>query len=353
MKCKVCGQELKNGAKFCVKCGTKVEIEEQNASFRKDDEQRCSVCGKSLKPGAKFCSKCGSRVILSDLSSEESIPEEENHGQSDRKKTSDISIKMSNVENDIVNPFLLNGKNPCESILHPKLNPLQKKRKSISREVDYKELEIVKKREEEAARRREEEERRRQEEEEAARREEEERRRQEEEEAARRREEEERRREEEEAARREEEERQRREEEEERRRQEEEEATRRREEEERRRQEEEEAARRREEEERRRQEEEEAARRREEEERRRQEEDRVYREEIDKKLAQMESIHEEIIPDEQSIIQNVEDNLIEVSETGQTYVPKEDHIVPQQFTRGFRTERVEKLARAKPSKLRK
>ena len=304
MKCKVCGQELKNGAKFCVKCGTKVEIEEQNASFRKDDEQRCSVCGKSLKPGAKFCSKCGSRVILSDLSSEESIPEEENHGQSDRKKTSDISIKMSNVENDIVNPFLLNGKNPCESILHPKLNPLQKKRKSISREVDYKELEIVKKREEEAARRREEEERRRQEEEKAARREEEER--------------------------------QRREEEEERRRQEEEEATRRREEEERRRQEEEEAA-----------------RRREEEERRRQEEDRVYREEIDKKLAQMESIHEEIIPDEQSIIQNVEDNLIEVSETGQTYVPKEDHIVPQQFTRGFRTERVEKLARAKPSKLRK
>ena len=302
MKCKVCGQELKNGAKFCVKCGTKVEIEEQNASFRKDDEQRCSVCGKSLKPGAKFCSKCGSRVILSDLSSEESIPEEENHGQSDRKKTSDISIKMSNVENDIVNPFLLNGKNPCESILHPKLNPLQKKRKSISREVDYKELEIAKKREEEAARRREEEERRRQEEEKAARRREEE--------AARRREEEERRREEEEAARREEEER-------------------------------------------RRQEEEEAARRREEEERRRQEEDRVYREEIDKKLAQMESIHEEIIPDEQSIIQNVEDNLIEVSETGQTYVPKEDHIVPQQFTRGFRTERVEKLARAKPSKLRK
>ena len=295
MKCKVCGQELKNGAKFCVKCGTKVEIEEQNASFRKDDEQRCSVCGKSLKPGAKFCSKCGSRVILSDLSSEESIPEEENHGQSDRKKTSDISIKMSNVENDIVNPFLLNGKNPCESILHPKLNPLQKKRKSISREVDYKELEIAKKREEEAARRREEEERRRQEEEKAARREEEERRRQEEEEATRRREEEERRR----------------------------------------------------------QEEEEAARRREEEERRRQEEDRVYREEIDKKLAQMESIHEEIIPDEQSIIQNVEDNLIEVSETGQTYVPKEDHIVPQQFTRGFRTERVEKLARAKPSKLRK
>lgn len=279
MKCKVCGQELKNGAKFCVKCGTKVEIEEQNASFRKDDEQRCSVCGKSLKPGAKFCSKCGSRVILSDLSSEESIPEEENHGQSDRKKTSDISIKMSNVENDIVNPFLLNGKNPCESILHPKLNPLQKKRKSISREVDYKELEIAKKREEE--------ERRRQEEEKAARREEEERQRREEEE------------------------------------------------------------------ERRRQEEEEAARRREEEERRRQEEDRVYREEIDKKLAQMESIHEEIIPDEQSIIQNVEDNLIEVSETGQTYVPKEDHIVPQQFTRGFRTERVEKLARAKPSKLRK
>ena len=343
MKCKVCGQELKNGAKFCVKCGTKVEIEEQNASFRKDDEQRCSVCGKSLKPGAKFCSKCGSRVILSDLSSEESIPEEENHGQSDRKKTSDISIKMSNVENDIVNPFLLNGKNPCESILHPKLNPLQKKRKSISREVDYKELEIVKKREEEAARRREEEERRRQEEEKAARREEEERQRREEEEAARREEEERRRQEEEEAARRREEEERRREEEE----------AARREEEERQRREEEEATRRREEEERRRQEEEEAARRREEEERRRQEEDRVYREEIDKKLAQMESIHEEIIPDEQSIIQNVEDNLIEVSETGQTYVPKEDHIVPQQFTRGFRTERVEKLARAKPSKLRK
>ena len=35
MKCKVCGNELKDGAKFCVKCGTKVEVKQDKVSIRR------------------------------------------------------------------------------------------------------------------------------------------------------------------------------------------------------------------------------------------------------------------------------------------------------------------------------
>ena len=30
MKCKKCGNEIKDGKKFCSKCGTKVDINQQN-----------------------------------------------------------------------------------------------------------------------------------------------------------------------------------------------------------------------------------------------------------------------------------------------------------------------------------
>ena len=54
MNCLNCGRELKEGAKFCPGCGTKVETEAP-----KMKNIFCSYCGTKLEADALFCSKCG------------------------------------------------------------------------------------------------------------------------------------------------------------------------------------------------------------------------------------------------------------------------------------------------------
>ena len=51
MNCPNCNSELRAGAKFCTKCGQKIEMGSQ-----------CPQCAATLKPGAKFCTKCGHRL---------------------------------------------------------------------------------------------------------------------------------------------------------------------------------------------------------------------------------------------------------------------------------------------------
>lgn len=53
-RCTKCGEKLPEGAKFCMSCGTKVEI--PKAVY-------CSECGKPLSPEAKFCMNCGARRL--------------------------------------------------------------------------------------------------------------------------------------------------------------------------------------------------------------------------------------------------------------------------------------------------
>ena len=50
MICPNCNAELREGAKFCAKCGQKVA-----------QANTCISCGAELRPGAKFCAKCGTR----------------------------------------------------------------------------------------------------------------------------------------------------------------------------------------------------------------------------------------------------------------------------------------------------
>lgn len=49
--CKKCGKTLPANAKFCLECGTKVEV-------LADNEMICPVCGKK-NPKGKFCLECG------------------------------------------------------------------------------------------------------------------------------------------------------------------------------------------------------------------------------------------------------------------------------------------------------
>lgn len=77
MKCKVCGKELADDAKFCTECGNAVEpkentyeqtviVEDVFGSEYSHDHSRattyCTNCGKPLMPNAEFCLNCGTRV---------------------------------------------------------------------------------------------------------------------------------------------------------------------------------------------------------------------------------------------------------------------------------------------------
>ena len=48
-KCSNCGAELQPNQKFCVECGTKLDL-------------LCANCGAKLEPKYKFCINCGTRV---------------------------------------------------------------------------------------------------------------------------------------------------------------------------------------------------------------------------------------------------------------------------------------------------
>ena len=59
-KCRNCGSEIEDDARFCQVCGTPVE--EMNIAEEKQEAGFCSNCGNPLRPGAKFCGSCGAPV---------------------------------------------------------------------------------------------------------------------------------------------------------------------------------------------------------------------------------------------------------------------------------------------------
>lgn len=61
--CKNCGNELKDSAKFCGKCGEKAEeaIQEQPILI-KSTNSICKNCGNELLNETLFCDKCGTRI---------------------------------------------------------------------------------------------------------------------------------------------------------------------------------------------------------------------------------------------------------------------------------------------------
>ena len=50
-KCKECGSEIVEGAKFCGECGAKVPV-----------QNKCPTCGVICLIGAKFCAECGHQL---------------------------------------------------------------------------------------------------------------------------------------------------------------------------------------------------------------------------------------------------------------------------------------------------
>ena len=49
MRCVGCGQENREGRKFCAGCGARLVV-------------ACPACGKANEPGEKFCGECGAEL---------------------------------------------------------------------------------------------------------------------------------------------------------------------------------------------------------------------------------------------------------------------------------------------------
>ena len=61
--CKNCGAVLVDGAKFCQKCGTKVDAAAPNSSTRQQEYAgtmyKCPRCGEVLESFVSNCPACG------------------------------------------------------------------------------------------------------------------------------------------------------------------------------------------------------------------------------------------------------------------------------------------------------
>ncbi len=65
MNCPFCNQPIKEGAKFCVHCGKKLE-----------ETPSCPKCNAPLKPGAKFCTKCGTKISMSEANDKRGLAQD-------------------------------------------------------------------------------------------------------------------------------------------------------------------------------------------------------------------------------------------------------------------------------------
>ena len=62
IKCAQCGEELEDGALFCIKCGAGVDAATPDAGLI------CKSCGAVLKPSASFCNQCGAKTAAPPVS---------------------------------------------------------------------------------------------------------------------------------------------------------------------------------------------------------------------------------------------------------------------------------------------
>jgi uncharacterized Zn finger protein (UPF0148 family) len=84
MFCPQCGNDVKDGAKFCGNCGWAVPA--ASAHNAQPAEQHCASCGTALKEGAKFCPNCGG-VVAAPAVSEPVPPSEDAATKADKPES--------------------------------------------------------------------------------------------------------------------------------------------------------------------------------------------------------------------------------------------------------------------------
>ena len=93
-KCSKCGIENAADAKFCKKCGIKLETQiEQQACEPTEKKSICSQCGTENEAGGKFCKECGGNLAEPPkaTSPEEPSVEEKQSAQEEQTEDSNSS----------------------------------------------------------------------------------------------------------------------------------------------------------------------------------------------------------------------------------------------------------------------
>lgn len=60
--CPNCNNVNPTDAKYCEKCGTKIEIVEENNEIKKEGKE-CPSCGKRIDEDSNYCSYCGTKLV--------------------------------------------------------------------------------------------------------------------------------------------------------------------------------------------------------------------------------------------------------------------------------------------------
>ena len=79
--CAKCGAQIKEGLKFCTKCGTPIGAVAASTAQAVSVEPPktvplCAKCGAQIKEGLKFCTKCGAPVGVAAVSTAQAVPTE-------------------------------------------------------------------------------------------------------------------------------------------------------------------------------------------------------------------------------------------------------------------------------------
>ena len=90
MKCENCGNEVREGAKFCSKCGSNILEQQEDHSgnimfMRRKRRKGVWIVGMYLEKSQNFCPKCGSSTLeqkedVSTLKDEEKDKAEQSKG---------------------------------------------------------------------------------------------------------------------------------------------------------------------------------------------------------------------------------------------------------------------------------
>ena len=62
MLCARCGQALRDGVKFCEKCGAKVREYAPESAVSTEKERLCGNCGCAVTGNSNTCKWCGADV---------------------------------------------------------------------------------------------------------------------------------------------------------------------------------------------------------------------------------------------------------------------------------------------------
>lgn len=68
MKCSICGEEIPDNSKFCVKCGSPVELKQPEKSVEESFIKICPKCGQTFEDNIKFCTKDGTPLDIKSIS---------------------------------------------------------------------------------------------------------------------------------------------------------------------------------------------------------------------------------------------------------------------------------------------